>query len=139
MTRGRRLAVTGVGAAIAAAALNAVLAAVARSAGVGLEVSGGETIPVSGIAFVTAVLSLAGLVIAAALLRWSRHPVQWWLRITVALTAVSLVPPFVAAADTSTALTLVVLHLVAAAVVIPAVARALPYDVALPVGHLATR
>ena len=81
MRRGRRLAVTGL-----AAALNAVLAAVARSAGVGLEVSGGETIPVSGIAFVTAVLSLAGLVIAAALLRWSRHPVQWWLRITVALT-----------------------------------------------------
>ena len=88
---------------------------------------------------VTKAIPDTGLVIAAALLRWSRRPVQWWLRISIALTVVSLVPPFVAAADTSTALTLVALHLVAAAVVIPAVVRALPYDVALPVGHPATR
>jgi hypothetical protein len=125
MSRGSRLAVTGLGAAVAAAALNAVVAALARAAGVDLEVSGGEAIPVSGIAFVTVVLSALGLLIAAALSRWSDSPVQWWLRTTVALTAVSLAPPFLAAADAATAVTLVVLHLLAAAVVVPAVARTL--------------
>ena len=125
MTRGSRLAVTGLGAAVAAAALNAVVAALARAAGVDLEVSGGEVIPVSGIAFVTVVLSALGLLIAAALSRWSGSPVQWWLRTTVALTAVSLVPPFLAAADAATAVTLVGLHLLAAAVVVPTVARTL--------------
>jgi len=125
MSRGRRLALVGLGAAVAAATLNVVVAALARSAGVDLEVTGGEAIPVSGIAFVTLVLSVVGLLIASALSRWSSSPVQWWLRTTVALTAVSLVPPFLAAADAATAVTLVALHLLAAAVVIPAVARTL--------------
>lgn len=138
MSRGRRLAATGAVATIAAVALTALVAAVARSAGVGFEVTGGEAIPVSGIAFVTGVFSVVGLVLAAALLRWSGNPGRWWLRITVALTAVSLVPPFLAATDTSTALTLVVLHLVAAAVVVPAVARVLPHEVVVRAGHLTT-
>ena len=125
MSRGRRLALVGLGAAVAAATLNVVVAALARSAGVDLEVTGGEAIPVSGIAFVTVVLSVVGLLIASALSRWSSSPVQWWLRTTVTLTAVSLVPPFLAAADAATAVTLVALHLLAAAVVVPAVARTL--------------
>jgi hypothetical protein len=125
MSRGRRLAVTGLGVAVAAAALNAVVAALARAAGVDLEVTGGEAIPVSGIAFVTVVLSVLGLLVAAALSRWSDSPVQWWLRTTVVLTVVSLVPPFLAAADAATAATLVALHLLAAAVVVPVVARTL--------------
>ena len=125
MSRGRRLAVTGLGAAMAAAALNAVVAALARAAGVDLEVTGGESIPVTGIAFVTVVFSVLGVLIAAALSRWSDSPVQWWLRTTVVLTAVSLVPPFLAAADAATAATLVALHLLAAAVVVPVVARTL--------------
>ena len=115
----------GLGAAVAAAALNAAVAALARAAGVDLEVTGGEAIPVSGIAFVTVVLSAVGVLIAAALSRWSASPVRWWLRTTVALTALSLVPPFLAAADTATAVTLVALHLLAAAVVVPAIARTL--------------
>jgi hypothetical protein len=121
----RRIAVAGSGAAAVAAALNAVVATLARAAGVDLEVTDGEVIPVSGIAFVTVVLSVVGLLIAAALSRWSSRPVQWWWRTTVALTAVSLAPPFLAAADTATAVTLVVLHLLAAAVVVPTVARTL--------------
>jgi hypothetical protein len=120
----RRIAVAGSGAAAVAAALNAVVATLARAAGVDLEVTDGEVIPVSGIAFVTVVLSVVGLLIAAALSRWSSRPVQWWWRTAVALTAVSLAPPFLAA-DTATAVTLVVLHLLAAAVVVPTVARTL--------------
>lgn len=121
----RRLVATGLGAAVAAAALNAAVAAGARAAGVDLEVTGGEAIPVSGIAFVTTVFSVVGVGIAAALRQWSDRPVQWWWRTTVVLTAVSLVPPFLAAADTATALTLVLLHLLAAALVVPTVARTL--------------
>lgn len=120
-----RIAVVGLAAAVAAAGLNAAVAAIARAAGVDLAVTGGEAIPVSGIAFVTVVLSAVGVLIAAALSRWSNSPVRWWWRTTVALTALSLVPPFLAAADTATAVTLVVLHLLAAAVVVPAVARSL--------------
>jgi uncharacterized membrane protein YoaK (UPF0700 family) len=121
----RRLVATGLAAAVAAAALNAAVAAVARAAGVDLEVTGGEAVPVSGIAFVTAVFSVVGVVLAAALRKWSDRPVQWWWRTTIALTAVSLVPPFLAATDTATALTLVLLHLIAAALVVPVVARTL--------------
>lgn len=121
----RRLVLIGLGAAVGAATLNAAVAAVARTAGVDLEVTGGEAIPVSGIAFVTAVFSVAGVLIAAALARWSDRPVQWWWRTTGALTAVSLVPPFLAAADNATALTLVLLHVLAAALVVPTVARTL--------------
>ncbi|WP_416954892.1 DUF6069 family protein [Nocardioides sp. T5] len=125
MSGTRGIAAVGLGAAVAAAALNAVVATLARAAGVDLEVTDGEVIPVSGIAFVTVVLSVVGLLIAAALARWSSRPVHWWWRTTVALTAVSLVPPFLAASDAATAVTLVVLHLLAAAVVVPTVARTL--------------
>jgi hypothetical protein len=121
----RRLVATGLGAAVAAAALTAAVAAGARAAGVDFEVTGGEAVPVSGIAFVTAVFSVVGVVLAAALRQWSDRPVQWWWRTTIALTVVSLVPPFLAATDTATALTLVLLHLVAAALVVPVVARTL--------------
>ena len=122
---GRQLVATGLAAAIAAAALNAAVAAAARAAGVDFEVTGGEAVPVSGIAFVTAAFSVVGVVLAAALRRWSDQPVQWWWRTTIALTAASMVPPFLAAADTATALTLDLLHLVAAALVVPVVARSL--------------
>jgi hypothetical protein len=43
----------------------------------------------------------------------------------VSLTAISLVPPFLSGADTGTTATLLGLHLVAAAVMIPTLARSL--------------
>lgn len=114
----------GLGAAVGAAAVNAAVAAAARAAGVDLEVSG-EAIPVSGIAFVTAMFSVVGVMIALALRQWSDRPGQWWLRTTIALTLLSLVPPLVVGADAATAATLVLLHLLAAVVVVPALARTL--------------
>ncbi|WP_297618381.1 DUF6069 family protein [Nocardioides sp.] len=120
------MARTGLLAALAAVALTAVTAALARAIGVELEVpDGGETIPLSGIAFMTGVFSVAGVVIAAALERWSPRPRQHFVRTTVALTAVSLVPPWLVGAAGSTSVALVVLHLVAAAVMIPVLARSL--------------
>ena len=119
-----RLARTGLLATVAAAAATGLGAGLAGAAGIRLDVQGGR-IPASGIAFVTAVLSLVGVALAAALLRWSAHPAPLFVRVTVGLTVVSLVPPLVWASDAATTVTLVVLHLIAAAVTIPALSRSL--------------
>ena len=125
----RRLAGTGLLAVLGAVALTSAAAALARAAGVELEVAT-EPIPVSGVAFVTGVFSTTGVVMALAFLRWNARPRVWFVRTAVALTAVSLVPPVLADADTATTVTLIGLHLVAAVVMIPALARALgPRDI----------
>lgn len=116
----------GLMATVAAMVATALAAALARAAGVDFEVSGSaETIPVSGIAFVTGVFSIIGVVIAVALLRWSVRPAERFVWIAVSLTAISLVPPILAGEDIATRATLVGLHLVAAAVVIPTLTRSL--------------
>lgn len=127
MTRRLRGVVgTGLLATLAAMAVTTTVAAVARVLGVELQVpDGGETIPLSGIAFVTGVFSVVGVVIAAALLRWSARPVHWFVRTTIALTAISLVPPWSVGAATATAAALVVLHVTAATVMIPTLAWSL--------------
>jgi hypothetical protein len=121
----RALVLRGLAAALVAVVATALVAALARVAGADLEVSGGEEIPVSGIAVVTGFSSLVGVVLAAALLRWSARPADRFVAAAVTLTAISLVPPVLAGADAATVVTLVVLHLVAAAVVVPVVARTL--------------
>ncbi|GAB7052587.1 DUF6069 family protein [Catenuloplanes indicus] len=120
----RRLAGTGLAATFAAAVATTLAAALARAAGVGLDIDG-EAIPLPGFALVTGVCSLAGVVIAAALRRWSVRPAARFVRITTALTAISLIPPFLVGADTATVAALVALHLIPAAVMIPALARTL--------------
>ncbi len=121
----KRLAVTGLLAVLAAVAATAIAAAVARAIGVDFEISGGETIPVSGIAFVTCVFSVVGVGIAVALLRWSARPAERFVWTAVSLTAISLIPPFLAGADAATTTALIGLHLVAATVMIPTLARSL--------------
>lgn len=121
-----RLVGTGLLATAVAVVATATGAALFHAAGVRFEVpDGGETIPVSGVAFVTGVFSVVGIVLAVALLRWSPRPVTTFVRTAVGLTAVSLVPPFVVGATAGTSLALVVLHLVAATVMVPTLARGL--------------
>ena len=120
----RGLAATGAVATLAAMAATTLAAALARAGGVDFEISG-ETIPLSGFAVVTGAFSVVGVVIAAGLRRWSARPAERFVGTTVALTAVSLVPPLLSDADTTTVAALIGLHLVAAAVVIPTVARSL--------------
>ena len=116
-----RLARTGLLATVAAAAATGLGAALAGAAGIHLDVEGGR-IPASGIAFVTAVLALVGVALAAALLRWSAHPAPLFVRIAVRRTTNALVPPLVWAVGAAPMITLIVLHLVAAAIVIPMLA-----------------
>lgn len=119
-----RLVRTGLLASLAAAAATGLVAALAGAAGVDLDVDGGR-IPASGIAVVTGVFSLVGVVLAAALLRWTSRPAALFVRTALGLTVLSLVPPLVWADGAAVAATLVVLHLVAAAGMIPALARSL--------------
>ncbi|MEU0546568.1 DUF6069 family protein [Micromonospora sp. NPDC005979] len=115
---------TGVVATVAASAATMIVAAVGQAAGVSLEVSGAP-IPVAGFGVLTAVFSLIGVVLAALLSRFARRPRRAFVRTTVALTVLSVVPDVIADADTATKALLMLTHLVAAAIVIPAVARRL--------------
>ena len=122
----RRLVGTGFVATLAAMAATALVAALARAGGVDFEVpDGGETIPLSGFAVVTGFFSVVGVVIAAGLLRWSARPAERFVRTAVSLTAISLVPPLLSEASPATITALLGLHLVAATVMIPTLARSL--------------
>jgi hypothetical protein len=122
----RGLAVTGFIATLAAMVATTLAAALARAVGVDFEIpEGGETIPLSGFAVVTGFFSVVGIVIAVALLRWSARPAQRFVWTAVSLTAISLVPPLLSGANTATTTALLGLHLVAATVMIPTLARSL--------------
>jgi hypothetical protein len=122
----RGLAVTGSIATLAAMAATTLAAALAQAVGVEFEVpEGGETIPLSGFAVVTGFFSFVGIVIAVALLRWSARPPERFVWTAVSLTVISLVPPLLSGATTTTTAALLGLHLVAAAVMIPTLARSL--------------
>ena len=126
LRRLRGLAATGLMATLAAVVATTLAAAFARAVGVDFAISdGGESIPVSGIAFVTGFFSFVGVVMAAALLRWSARPAERFVWTAVSLTAISLVPPFLAGANAATTSALVGLHLVAATVMIPTLTRSL--------------
>jgi hypothetical protein len=122
----RGLAGTGFMATLAAMAATTLAAALAQAVGVDFEVTGGgETIPLSGFAVVTGFFSVVGVVIAVALLRWSAHPAKRFVWTAVSLTAISLVAPLLSGANTATTAALIGLHLVAASVMIPTLARSL--------------
>ena len=123
----RGLAGAGLIATLGAMVATTLAAALAQAVGVDFEVpDGGETIPLSGFAVVTGFFSVVGIVMAAALLRWSARPAERFVRTAVSLTAISLVPPLLSGANPATITALLGLHLVAATVMIPTLARGLP-------------
>jgi hypothetical protein len=119
-----RLAVPGLIAAAAAAGATTAVAAVARAAGVSLAVDG-DQIPLLGFTQLTFTFAVIGLILAAVLRRRATDPRRAFVRSTVALTAASLVPPFLIHLDAASVAVLIVAHLVAAAIVIPVVASRL--------------
>jgi hypothetical protein len=122
----RAIAVTGFIATLAAVVATTLAAALAKAVGVDFEVpEGGEPIPLPGFAVVTGFFSVVGIVIAVALLRWSARPAERFVWTAVSLTAISLVPPLLSGANTATITALLGLHLVAATVMIPTLARSL--------------
>ncbi|MER7571478.1 DUF6069 family protein [Streptomyces sp. NPDC126514] len=121
----------GIVATVAGAVVTEAFALGARAAGVPMDAAspGAEEaaeIPVGGFAGGVLFWSVAGIVLAVVLARFARRPARVFTVTTVALTALSLVGPAVAPhTATSTQIVLAVSHLVAAAVIIPLLARRL--------------
>ncbi|WP_214327394.1 DUF6069 family protein [Nonomuraea sediminis] len=118
------LIIGGLTAAVGAGAATAAVAAAGEFAGISLVV-GGAPIPLSGFAMLTVIFSVAGLMLAVGLARWARRPRTAFVHTTLALTALSLVPDALVGASVATKVLLMVTHVVAAAIVIPAIARRL--------------
>lgn len=114
----------GAAASVLAAAATSAVAAAGTAVGIGTDVAGAP-IPVSGFAVLTLVFAVVGLVIAVALRRFARRPRTAWLRTTATLTVLSFVPDVLVDATVATKALLILTHVVAAAIVIPAVARRL--------------
>lgn len=109
--------------AIAAVGVTA-LAAGADAAGVPFAVDG-ETIPLAGFTQMTVVGAALGGLLAAGLQRWTARPRSLFFVVTAVLTVLSCIPSATMPPDTASRLVLVATHLVAAAVVVPALARQL--------------
>jgi hypothetical protein len=123
----------GVLATLAGAVVTEVFALVARAAGVPMEAASpgakeAAEIPVGGFFGGVLFWSVAGIVLAVALARWARRPARTFTVTTVALTALSLAGPAVAPhTATSTQIVLAASHVVAAAVIVPLLARRLAH------------
>ena len=104
-----------------AAAVTTTGAAAMRAAGVPLAVHG--QIPLAAFAQLTFIAAVSGGVLLAVLIRRSSAPRQRFVRITAALTALSCAAPVVFADTTASKAALVALHLLAAAIVVPVLAR----------------
>jgi amino acid transporter len=112
----------GVAAAVVASVATTVLAGVASAAGVSFADGSGASIPIAGFAQLTLVFSLVGVGIAAGMARKARRPRRTFVRTAVALTALSFVPDLTFGFDAGSAATLISLHTVAAAIVVPTLA-----------------
>ncbi|MEU0096065.1 DUF6069 family protein [Kribbella sp. NPDC006257] len=118
------LAKAGLAATVVATAATMIVAAVGHAAGISLDMAG-EPVPVAGFGTLTALFSLIGLALAAGLARWAKTPQRTFVRTTIALTVLSFVPDLLSDTAPATKALLMSTHVVAAAIVIPAIARRL--------------
>jgi hypothetical protein len=115
---------TGLAYGLVAAAATTAVAGIAHAAGVSLDVSG-KPIPLAGFAQITFVATMIGTLLAAVYARRAARPRHTFVVTTLVLTALSLIPDVLADAQVSTRTTLALTHVVAAAIVIPALAARL--------------
>lgn len=115
----------GVAAALVASGTTTALAAIASAAGVSFADRTGTNIPVVAFAQLTLVFSLLGVGIAAVMARKVRRPRRTFLRTAIALTALSFLPELTFGFAASSAAALMVLHTVAAAIMVPTAASRL--------------
>jgi hypothetical protein len=112
----------GVASAVVASVATTVLAAIASAVGVSFADSTGASIPIAGFTQLTLVFSLIGVGMAAVMARKARRPRATFVRTAVALTLLSFVPDLTFGFDVGSAATLITLHTVAAAIVVPTLA-----------------
>jgi peptidoglycan/LPS O-acetylase OafA/YrhL len=106
---------------VLAAAVTTAGAVAFRAAGVPLAVHG--KIPLAGFAQITIIAAIIGGVLLALLNRRSYAPRQRFAQFAIGLTAISCVAPAAFADTTASKIALAALHLVAAAIIIPVLAR----------------
>jgi hypothetical protein len=107
---------------VAAAVITTAAAAVVHAFGVPLTVDG-EMIPLAGFGQMTLLGAVLGGVLLAVLNRRSHVPRRRFLEATTVLTALSCVPSVAWPPDVATKATLVALHLLAAAIIVPVLVR----------------
>jgi len=107
---------------IVAAVAVTTVAVAARGAGVPLAIDS-EPIPVLGFAQMTLLGAVIGGLLAASLNRYSTQPRQWFLSAAVTLTVLSCVPSVALPPDIATKIVLVFTHVLAAAIIVPTLAR----------------
>ena len=107
-----------------AAAATTVVAAAARAADIPLTIDG-EEIPLAGFAQLTVFATVIGVVLGRVLSRRARRPQRTFTVTTVALTCLSLVPDLLVNTTAGSRVTLMLTHVVAAAIVIPTLATRL--------------
>jgi hypothetical protein len=115
---------TGLASGLVASAATTAVAGAAHAAGVSLDISG-EAIPLAGFAQLTFVCTMIGTLLAAVFARKASSPRHTFVVTTLVLTALSIVPDVIADAAVSTRITLALTHVVAAAIVIPALSSRL--------------
>lgn len=120
----RRFWRAGVASGLAAAAATCVAVLAARAGGVAVAVEG-EEIPLAGFAQFTMLGALLGVAMAKVFSRRARTPRTTFVRTTVALTALSIVPDFLVDATTGSKLVLAATHVIAAALIVPTLAARL--------------
>ena len=118
-TSTRRLVRSGALAGAIAAVCTTIVAAVARAAGVSLEVDG-TAIPIPAFAWWTLVGAAVGVVLARLVGERQRFVV-----VTTVAVGLSLIPAIAAPDDTATKAVLVGTHLLAAAIIIPTLSQRL--------------
>jgi peptidoglycan/LPS O-acetylase OafA/YrhL len=118
----RSLTAATVVAGLGAAAVVTAAAAAVHAAGVSFEVQG-EAIPALGFAQMTFLGAAIGGVLLAVLNRRSAQSRQRFLQATIALTAMSCIPSIAWPDHAGSKVSLVVLHVLAAIIVVPLLAR----------------
>jgi peptidoglycan/LPS O-acetylase OafA/YrhL len=116
----------GLKAGVAAAVATTAVASIASALGVAFESAPGDAIPLAGFAQLTLVFTIVGVLIARAIRNRGAHPRSTFTKTAVVLLALSVVPDLTMSFDLASKLTLMLTHVVAAAIVIPALASRLP-------------
>lgn len=115
----------GVAAAVVASIATTTSAAIASAAGVSFADRTGTSIPIAAFAELTLIFSLIGVILACVMARKARQPRTTFTRTALTLTALSFIPDLAFGFDAASAATLIALHSLAAAIVIPTLARRL--------------
>lgn len=124
----------GMAAALLSAVASVLVYAVARAAGVPMELTevfadGFARMPAQNMAFAALLEGgVAGTALAAACRRWARRPRAYFVAVATVGLALSFVLPIVSDASTATKVVLSISHVVVAIIIVPALTLALPRE-----------